>query len=291
MSESRNKPPHGSIAWAAGRIRRMTERERTLNRLEEEELERLRASGWHPNVPAPALPAGGPLGLADAAKAIAAQFAQGEACRAEARRRVAARQQGAGEPGAQAGAKTAKPGISTGTWANTRPPLSRIAVRGPDGYGSGAYGASRDGGRPHVGVDLVAAPGTPVYAPISGRFEVGDPYGHDPARRGRVQSVRVVAGNDRLVRMFYVQPDPRLRPGHRVEAGTFLGKSQSLQALYPPKANGSVMTDHVHVQIEDSGGTLDATPVVDEWRRRAMRKTEQRSRQLDRIEGRGGHKP
>src|SRR3989304_1589273 len=44
MSESRNKPPHGSIAWAAGRIRRMTERERTLNRLEEEELERLRAS-------------------------------------------------------------------------------------------------------------------------------------------------------------------------------------------------------------------------------------------------------
>jgi len=44
------------------------------------------------------------------------------------------------------------------------------AVRGDDAFGSGHFGARRDGGkRKHEGVDYVVAPGAAVRAPIGGR--------------------------------------------------------------------------------------------------------------------------
>lgn len=42
-----------------------------------------------------------------------------------------------------------------------------------DPYGSGLFGARRSGGRRHLGIDLVAAVGTPVLASKSGTVTIG----------------------------------------------------------------------------------------------------------------------
>ncbi len=59
------------------------------------------------------------------------------------------------------------------------PPFTKPRIRGKDGYGLGYFGANRDYGRRHAGVDLVAPLGTLVTSPVSGRIAIFDPYGRD----------------------------------------------------------------------------------------------------------------
>jgi hypothetical protein len=170
------------------------------------------------------------------------------------------------------------------SWPSTRPPLARIDSRGSDTHGDGHFGASRGAGRSHMGVDLNAGPGSPVYAPIGGTVYVGDPYGNDPTRRGQVHSVRIEAPGGQTIRMFYVQPDGRLAAGTVVEPGAYLGVSESLQALYPG------ITDHVHVQVEErsAGGRRMLNPwsLVNDWSQQSEADRQRRHRGSQRIEDR-----
>lgn len=129
------------------------------------------------------------------------------------------------------------------------------AVRGVDAYGSGAFGAPRDGGRrAHQGVDLVAAPGEPIRAPISGIVtRLGEAYG---GRDGLTYVEIANPATRYIARVLYVGPAVPL--GRRVAAGDFIGQAQDLAGRYP-----AGMTNHVHVELTGRrGGRLDPLVVL-----------------------------
>lgn len=128
------------------------------------------------------------------------------------------------------------------------------APREHDGYGSGEFGASRDGGgRQHAGVDYLAEGGQDVRAPISGYVsKIGYVYGDDRTLRFieiTNPALRYVA------RVMYV--DSAVVEGQAVRLGQTIGSAHSLQSKYPG------ITDHVHLEVARIGGRkLDATNLI-----------------------------
>ena len=119
------------------------------------------------------------------------------------------------------------------------------AVRGTDGFGSGAFGASR-GSRRHDGTDYVTVPPQDVTSPMSGRVTtISAPYRDNNDLLG----VQIEASNGTLSWVWYIAP-ARGVVGSLVRAGqTVIGTAQSLQGRYRG------ITDHVHVRIRRADGT------------------------------------
>jgi hypothetical protein len=115
------------------------------------------------------------------------------------------------------------------------------APRTFDAYGSGAFGASRDGGhRHHEGVDYAAQAGQTVKAPISGYVtKIGMAYASDPDLKF-VEITNPALGYE--ARVFYI--DPEVKEGQVVALGAAIGKAHTLQDRYP-----GGMTDHVHLEL------------------------------------------
>lgn len=128
------------------------------------------------------------------------------------------------------------------------------AMRGHDDFGSGAFGASRDGGkRKHEGVDYVVAPGGSVRSPIAGEIaRVSYAY----RGVGGFRIVDIVNSETKVkARVFYVSPNVAV--GDIVVAGQEIGVAQDLNARYPG------ITNHVHVELRDSQQRLiDASEEV-----------------------------
>ena len=128
------------------------------------------------------------------------------------------------------------------------------APRETDAYGEGCFHASRDGGaREHEGVDYVATAGQTVGAPISGYVaKIGFAYPGD-------QTLRYVEIDNPALhvqaRVFYVDPDVAV--GDAVAVGRPIGHAHSLQRRYP----GGI-TDHVHLEIAESGRKVDAQTLI-----------------------------
>lgn len=129
-----------------------------------------------------------------------------------------------------------------------------LAPRSHDAYGSGAFGASRDGGhRRHEGVDFVAEAGQAVAAPISGFVsKIGQAYADAPELRF-VEISNPALGY--VARVFYVEPSVEL--GDAVRLGSPIGKVRTLQDRYP-----GGMTDHVHFELAERGARIDATRML-----------------------------
>lgn len=128
------------------------------------------------------------------------------------------------------------------------------APRTHDAYGSGAYGASRDGGvRAHEGVDYAATAGQVVAAPISGYVsKIGHAYSSDSG----LQFVEI--SNPALgyeARVFYIEP--QVRVGQAVRLGAPIGTARGLQDRYP-----GGMTDHVHLELAKADRRFDASEVI-----------------------------
>ncbi|HYD74293.1 MAG TPA: peptidoglycan DD-metalloendopeptidase family protein [Candidatus Binatia bacterium] len=138
------------------------------------------------------------------------------------------------------------------------------AVRGDDAFGSGDFGASRDGGkRKHEGVDYVIAPGAPVHAPIAG--EVAR-LGYAYRGEGGYRIVEIVNSETKVkARVLYVAPTVEV--GDVVVAGQEIGSAQDLNARYPG------ITNHVHVELRDRRQQLiDATEELPAPAMRAQRR-------------------
>ncbi|MGA0607681.1 M23 family metallopeptidase [Phenylobacterium sp. VNQ135] len=124
-----------------------------------------------------------------------------------------------------------------------------------DAYGSGQFGASRDGGvRRHEGVDFIADAGQAVVAPISGYVtKIGYAYAGD----GNLKFVEITNPALNLeARAFYVDPDVEV--GDTVHVGQPIGEAHTLQRKYP-----GGMTNHVHLELVDKRGRrIDATNVI-----------------------------
>jgi murein DD-endopeptidase MepM/ murein hydrolase activator NlpD len=123
-------------------------------------------------------------------------------------------------------------------------------IRGHDAYGSGKFGARRDGGkRKHEGADFVAAPGSVVFSPLGGVVtDIG--YAYQGKEKLRFIAIKDAA-RQLTTRVFYV--DPTVAVGDAVQAGDSIGLAESLAVRYPVGT-----TNHVHVELHDAaGGGLD----------------------------------
>ena len=121
--------------------------------------------------------------------------------------------------------------------------------RGHDAFGSGEFGASRDGGdRHHEGVDYVDTPGQQVVAPISGYVtKIG--YAYDDNRELKFVEITNPALHY-AARAFYVSPS--VQEGDVVQMGEAIGTAESLQSRY------AGITNHVHLEVMKQGHRLDA---------------------------------
>jgi murein DD-endopeptidase MepM/ murein hydrolase activator NlpD len=128
------------------------------------------------------------------------------------------------------------------------------APRVHDAYGSGAFGASRDGGsRHHEGVDYQAQAGQDIAAPISGFVtKIGYAYDNHPDLRF-VEITNPATGY--AARVFYI--NPQVTVGQTVRLGETIGAAHTLQDVYP-----GGMTDHVHLEIAERGRRLDANDLI-----------------------------
>jgi len=142
-------------------------------------------------------------------------------------------------------------------------------IRGKDGYKSGAFLEERvdKNGKvtQHMGVDVVTEPGEPVVSPVSGTYKRKlDPY-DGKSKQGLYGGIEIEADNGDMVQIMYIGPDANLKRGQRVVAGeTPIGAAQDITPSYPPKKEG-VMTNHIHVEVEDWSGSTkkfkDPTPM------------------------------
>jgi len=114
-------------------------------------------------------------------------------------------------------------------------------VRDHDTFGSGLYGASRDGGkRTHKGIDFACYPGSIVLAVSSGTVtKLGYPYKDDLSYR----YVEITDHDLRRFRYFYVKPT--ISVNQVIIKGGVVGKSQELNRKYPG------ITEHVHLEVKD----------------------------------------
>lgn len=127
------------------------------------------------------------------------------------------------------------------------------APRDHDDFGSGAFGASRDGGRRmHMGVDYAGEAGQEVLAPVSGYVtKVGKAYGGT----SDLQFVEITnPALGYVARVFYVEPTVAV--GDVVALGRPVGTLTSLQGRYDG------ITDHVHLEMTRQGHRVDPGAVI-----------------------------
>jgi hypothetical protein len=136
------------------------------------------------------------------------------------------------------------------TWVNP----TGHGIRQIDAWGSGAFGASRDGGaRQHLGVDYIAALNQSVLAAVDGTiYRLGFPYANDLSYR----YVGIETAKGHQVREMYVDPAPNIQPGAKVSAGDVIGTYQSLQKRFPS------ITEHIHLDIRLGGTFIDPTSLI-----------------------------
>lgn len=143
--------------------------------------------------------------------------------------------------------------------------------RGHDGYGKGHYDAPRTDGNnkplpSHKGVDIVTTPGEPIYSPVAGTVVTPfDPYRTIPEKRGKLSAIQIKTDDGHIVEVLYVDStSANLKKGDKVKIGTPIGAAQDItKEVYPPRKDGSVMTNHVDIRIRDKNGTYhDPTPLI-----------------------------
>lgn len=116
-------------------------------------------------------------------------------------------------------------------------------VRLSDRWGSGKFGASRDGGkRIHRGADYICEPGQPVRAPVGGFIKrQALPYSGS-ALKGLVLQSGVLT-----LKLFYLTPIDGI-VGQWVEQGQLIAIADDISANYPG------MTPHIHLAIIGANG-------------------------------------
>jgi len=123
--------------------------------------------------------------------------------------------------------------------------------RGVDSWGSGVFGASRDGGsRAHLGLDFTSVTGDTVVAPFPGTItRVGIAYPN-----AKLGSIHLQGSGDFSAwraKLLYVLPAAGLM-GREVVAGDEIGTAQDVATYWHIQEPGRVgmMINHVHLEIQ-----------------------------------------
>ena len=121
-------------------------------------------------------------------------------------------------------------------------------------WGSGAFGASRSGGRTHYGIDIAAAPGSPIYALRGGAYtRQNQPYAGDARYTG--MDIKEADGN--INKYFYVTP--LISIGTAVSKGDLIGRAQDIAAKYPG------MDNHFHFEVRNGGKALNPFELLPDY--------------------------
>lgn len=131
-------------------------------------------------------------------------------------------------------------------------------IRGIDKWGSGAYGAPRDGGtRAHRGIDIACVAGTGVLSVTLGKVtKIGYPYSPSNPKKGHFRYVEVTDPSGNRHRYFYVEP--KVTVGDTIGSLQCIGDTQGLTKVYPG------ITDHFHYEVIDKDGNyLDPGPLTE----------------------------
>jgi murein DD-endopeptidase MepM/ murein hydrolase activator NlpD len=119
-----------------------------------------------------------------------------------------------------------------------------LELRGCDGYGSGAYGASR-GDRTHNGIDFQAPCGAAILSPVDGTVtRLGYPYSDDLSYR----YVEILTRAGLKHRIFYI--DPIVQLGDKIAAGDPIGRVQDVAGRY----DRHLMKNHIHYELKTGNG-------------------------------------
>ena len=132
--------------------------------------------------------------------------------------------------------------------------VNHQTMRGTDPFGSGRYGASRDGGsRSHNGVDINVTSGEDITSPITGSIRRKKyPYSDDLSFEGCI-----IDGSGEWkgyeITIYYVKMI--LKAGDTVSLGTKLGAAQDLSTRYKGISN------HVHVEVKKGDAIIDPSQI------------------------------
>lgn len=126
--------------------------------------------------------------------------------------------------------------------------VSELVVRQTDGWGSGAFNASR-GNRRHKGIDFLCYPFICIHSHIAGKVtKLGICYADDHSYR----YVEITDASGLRHRTFYLYPGVKLHS--KVNAGDVIGTSQDIQRRYRDRDVCKVMSQHIHYEVLDTNG-------------------------------------
>lgn len=123
-------------------------------------------------------------------------------------------------------------------------------LRECDVHGCGYFGAPR-GNHKHEGVDLMATPGTYVYAPFKGKITKNGYCYPDTSEYRYIE----LTGDNLVCRILYAELDPAFKVGDSVPEGQFLGVAQDIEKRYPK------ITPHVHVELYKPSDHSRSNPI------------------------------
>ncbi|MBK8294746.1 MAG: M23 family metallopeptidase [Solirubrobacterales bacterium] len=132
----------------------------------------------------------------------------------------------------------------------------RFPVVGPHGSRGavGMFGAGRNGGRTHEGLDITADCGRPLVAVRSGRILEA---ASDPALKGNY--VVMKGRSERRTYLYaHLKRPSNVREGQRVRAGHRLGSVGQT-------GNAAGTPCHLHFEVRSRGRLLNPEPLVSSW--------------------------
>lgn len=124
------------------------------------------------------------------------------------------------------------------------PVKGQIIIRN-DSYGDGEFGAKRNGGRTHTGIDILAPVGEPVYAARSGIAFCGNV----PTGYGKYV---MIYHPDGLQTMYGHLSEQSVYSGKKVRRGELIGLIGKTG-----NAGNTYMQPHLHFEIRSRGGAID----------------------------------
>ena len=152
-----------------------------------------------------------------------------------------------GSSGGTSGGRTgASGGGSTPAPAPPPPPVAGIVCPMPGSAYGDTWGAARSGGRSHLGVDMLAPRGTPIFA-VAG--------GYATFKQTRLGGNSVSLAGDNGTRYFYAHLSGFEGSSRRVSQGELIG--------YNGDTGNASGTPHLHFEIHPGGGSaINPTPSV-----------------------------
>lgn len=143
--------------------------------------------------------------------------------------------------------------IQESQWA---PVVSPLKIR-TDAAGNGNFNAGRIG-HVHQGVDLLVAPGQPVFMPFTGKVvRRAYPYPNSPEWSGLlIEGLGIWSGFS--VKIFYMSPLAGTL-GKSLAKGKKIGAAQAIRTKYP---NSPAMQNHIHLELRHGTKVIDPTEVI-----------------------------